>query len=276
LHDNQTLSAIVKPLIAGARVLYCIAKSWCRHPARTPGFLLWEESPILQDEAKKRIAELSVLFEVGKALASTVELDELLERIVSTTAKVITARGASLHIVDGVTGETKVSSRYGQIPAGCPFPPKGLFEGGAGEPSHYEDQSLDAEGRTHYCLAVPLIFKGQLRGAISLYDKFAPNGDFLPFDPENRQLLFTMAGLIVSAIENALTFQQVEDLAEKNQRMVQNLTVVQEISQALLTTVQGEKLLEIILQGLTLEQGLGFDRAVVLMVDEDTQTLKGA
>ncbi len=231
---------------------------------------------ILQDEAKKRIAELSVLFEVGKALASTVELDELLERIVSTTAKVITARGASLHIVDGVTGETKVSSRYGQIPAGCPFPPKGLFEGGAGEPSHYEDQSLDAEGHTHYCLAVPLIFKGQLRGAISLYDKFAPNGDFLPFDPENRQLLFTMAGLIVSAIENALTFQQVEDLAEKNQRMVQNLTVVQEISQALLTTVQGEKLLEIILQGLTLEQGLGFDRAVVLMVDEDTQTLKGA
>ena len=42
---------------------------------------------IVQEEAKKRIAELSVLFEVGKALSSTVELDELLERIVSTTAK---------------------------------------------------------------------------------------------------------------------------------------------------------------------------------------------
>jgi GAF domain-containing protein len=40
----------------------------------------------------KRIAELSVLFEVGKALSSTVELDELRECIVSTTAKVITAR----------------------------------------------------------------------------------------------------------------------------------------------------------------------------------------
>src|SRR5664280_2605578 len=53
---------------------------------------------IVQEEAKKRIAELSVLFEVGKALSSTVELDELLERIVSTTAKVITARGAALHI----------------------------------------------------------------------------------------------------------------------------------------------------------------------------------
>jgi len=55
---------------------------------------------IVQEEAKKRIAELSVLFEVGKALSSTVELDELLERIVSTTAKVITARGAALHIIN--------------------------------------------------------------------------------------------------------------------------------------------------------------------------------
>ena len=77
---------------------------------------------IVQEEAKKRIAELSVLFEVGKALSSTVELDELLERIVSTTAKVITARGAALQIMDGATGEPRVSSRYGQIPPDCPVP----------------------------------------------------------------------------------------------------------------------------------------------------------
>ena len=77
---------------------------------------------IVQEDAKKRIAELSVLFEVGKALSSTVELDELLERIVSTTAKVITARGAALDIIDSATGEIRVSSRYGHIPPECrPF-----------------------------------------------------------------------------------------------------------------------------------------------------------
>lgn len=233
---------------------------------------------ILQDEAKKRIAELSVLFEVGKALASTVELDELLERIVSTTAKVITARGASLQITDAVTGEVRVSSRYGRIPPAGPFPPPDfpVSRGPAGPPAHFEAQAVDSQGIAHYCLAVPLIFKGQLQGALCVYDKLAPDGGHLPFDPENRQLLFTMAGLIVSAIENALTYQQVEELAEKNQRMVKNLTVLQEISQALLTTVQAEKLLGIILQGLTLEQGLGFDRAIVMLVDEATQTLKGA
>ena len=84
-----------------------------------------------------------------------------------------------------------------------------------------------------------------------------------------------MAGVVVNAIENALTYQQVEDLAEKNERMVRNLTTLQEIGQVLLTTVQQDRLLEIILQGLTLEQGLGFERAIVLMVDETAQTLKG-
>ena len=232
---------------------------------------------IVQEEAKKRIAELSVLFEVGKALSSTVELDELLERIVSTTAKVITARGAALHIIDAVSGEMRVSSRYGQIPAECPaLPTMPAGAGGAGEPPHFEGQSVDAGGRSHYCLAVPLTFKGQLEGTLGVYDKFSPSGEFAAFDPENRQLLYTMAGVVVNAIENALTYQQVEALAEKNERMVRNLTTLQEISQVLLTTVQQDRLLDIILQGLILEQGLGFERAIVFMVDETTQTLKGA
>ncbi|MDO9071435.1 MAG: histidine kinase dimerization/phospho-acceptor domain-containing protein, partial [Deltaproteobacteria bacterium] len=69
---------------------------------------------------------------------------------------------------------------------------------------------------------------------------------------------------------------QVEDLAEKNERMVRNLTALQEISQVMLTSVQEERLQEIILQGLTQEHGLGFVWAVVLMVDEASQTLRGA
>ncbi len=231
---------------------------------------------LLQEEAKKRIAELSVLFEVGKALSATVALDELLERVVTTTAKVITARGAALQIIDATTKEVRVSSEYGEIPLVCPSPSKILATTApSGEVPYFQGQEINAAGQTHYFLAVPLTFKGQLQGTICVYDKFAADGEYLPFDPENRQLLYTMAGLIVNAIENALTFKQVESLAERNERMVRNLTVVQVLSRALLTTVQEERLLEIILQGLTLDQGLGFDRAVVLMVDEANQVLKG-
>jgi two-component system sensor histidine kinase HydH len=231
---------------------------------------------IVQEEAKKRIAELSVLFEVGKALVSTVELDELLERIVSTTAKVITAKGAALQIMDTATGEPRVSSRYGQVPPECPALTQMKPSAGPGGSTYFEAEGVDAAGHPHYCLAVPLTFKGQLTGTLGVYDKFNPNGEFLPFDPENRLLLFTMAGVIVNAIENALTYQQVEDLAEKNERMVRNLTVLQEIAQVMLTSVNEARLQEIILQGLTLGRGLGFDRAVLLMVDEGAQTLRGA
>jgi signal transduction histidine kinase len=231
---------------------------------------------LLQEEAKKRIAELSVLFEVGKALSVTVDLNELLERVVTTTAKVITARGAALQIIDATTKEVRVSSKYGEIPLACPSPGEILATTPpAGELPHMQGQQVNATGQTHYFLAVPLTFKGQLQGTICVYDKLATDEQYLPFDPENRQLLYTMAGLIVNAIENALTFKQVESLAARNERMVRNLTVVQVLSRALLTTVQEERLLEIILQGLTLERGLGFDRGVVLMVDEANQVLKG-
>jgi len=233
---------------------------------------------LVQEEAKKRIAELSVLFEVGKAISATVELDDLLQRVVSTTAKVINARGAALSIIDTQTGETRVSSQYGLVPVAkiCPtLPPAPAEAGSPAEIPFLEGQTSDAQGKVHYHLAVPLSFKGQLHGTLCVFDKIAPGGNHQPFDPENRQLMFTMAGLIVNALENALTYQQVEALAERNERMVRNLTALQEISQAMLTTVQEERLLDIIIQGLIQPSGLGFDRVQILEVDEAAQVLRG-
>jgi two-component system sensor histidine kinase HydH len=233
---------------------------------------------LVQEEAKKRIAELSVLFEVGKAISATVELDDLLERVVSTTAKVINARGAVLQIIDKQTGGTRVSSHYGQVPAAkiCPpIPAAAEAEGAAAEMPFLQGQTSDAKGKVHYHLGVPLTFKGQLHGTLCVFDKIGPGGEHQPFDPENRQLMFTMAGLIVNALENALTYQQVETLAERNERMVRNLTALQEVSQAMLTTVQEERVLDIIIQGLIQPTGLGFDRVQILEVDEASQVLKG-
>jgi two-component system sensor histidine kinase HydH len=233
---------------------------------------------LVQEEAKKRIAELSVLFEVGKAISATVELDDLLERVVSTTAKVINARGAVLQIIDSQTGKARVSSHYGLVPAAKICPPiPGATEhaGSATEMPFLQGQTSDAKGRVHYHLGVPLTFKGQLHGTLCVFDKIGPGGEHQPFDPENRQLMFTMAGLIVNALENALTYRQVETLAERNERMVRNLTALQEVSQAMLTTVQEERLLDIIIQGLIQPTGLGFDRVQILEVDEASQVLKG-
>ncbi len=73
---------------------------------------------LLHEEAKKRIAELAVLFDVAKAIGSTMELNFILERVVSISAKVLNARGASLRIVDEQSQHVHVSSEYGVIPKG--------------------------------------------------------------------------------------------------------------------------------------------------------------
>ena len=75
---------------------------------------------LLHEEAKKRIAELAVLFDVAKAVGSTMELNAILERVVSISAKVLNARGATLRIVDEVSQHVHVSSEYGAIPKGIP------------------------------------------------------------------------------------------------------------------------------------------------------------
>lgn len=227
------------------------------------------------DETKKRIAELAALYEVGKAIGSTMELDALLERIVNVCAKVIHARGASLRIIDLETGITRVASEYGEVPAVCPLElPPAFRMAAAGELPYVIAELPNRNGRPHSYLGVPLSFKSQLKGMLCVYDKISPPGEYQEFDAENRQLLFTLAGMIGTGIENALAFQEIETLAENNKRMVRVLTVLQEISWALMTSVQLEKLLDIILNGLTLESGLGYDRAMVMLVDERQQVLK--
>jgi signal transduction histidine kinase len=65
-------------------------------------------------------------------------------------------------------------------------------------------------------------------------------------------------------------------IAREREIMVHVLGLLQDISQALLTTVKEESLLEIIVQGLILDKGFGFDQAIILMLDETTKSLVGA
>ncbi len=58
-------------------------------------------------------------------------------------------------------------------------------------------------------------------------------------------------------------------------RCIKNFAAVIAISRALLTTIKEEVLLDMMLQGLTQEEGLGFDRALLLRVDKEAEKLQG-
>ena len=59
------------------------------------------------------------------------------------------------------------------------------------------------------------------------------------------------------------------------ERRIAELTVLYEVSRALQKTVDEEKALYTILVGVTSGRGLGFNRAFILLIDSDTQYLKG-
>ncbi len=102
---------------------------------------------------------------------------------------------------------------------------------------------------------------------LCLYDKMTPNHRYQQFDSENIQLLQTLAGMASSSIENALAFQQIEALAAKNERMVNVLTVLHDISSVLMTTIDLNKILAILVHALTMKNAMDFDRAVIFLVD---------
>ncbi|MBW2091297.1 MAG: GAF domain-containing protein [Deltaproteobacteria bacterium] len=245
-------------------------------------------------EAKKRIAELSVLYEVGKAVSSTIDLDKILDDVVTISANVLMAEGCALNVLDEGSGVLRVAAEFGHIPRGCRF--KHLID--IKDPSIVDAVRLcvsrsepyfgptskdpfclcmreEGEGKSMLCL--PLRFKGQYKGTLSLYNKTAAApGQRQEFNREDLDLMTTMGAMISNSLENALTFQTVDTLGQHNEALVRSLSSLYEISSAMMTTIKTDELLNIIINALTHRQGLGFDRALVFLVDEEEKNLVGA
>ena len=242
-------------------------------------------------EAKKRIAELSVLYQVGKVIGSTLELEDLVKRTVAIIAQVINARGSALIITNGADQAVKIEAEFGVIP---PFT-KGvltreILEGKgpyispletpkAPLPAVPKEMQPEAHSRGKDAptswMCAPLRFKGPYQGRLCVYGRVAMEAEAeAQFSQDDLSILSTIGNIIASSLENALTFQQLEALARKNEMMVKSLSILYQINSAMMTTASYEELLRIILESITLKEGLGFNRAILLLVDEENKRLK--
>jgi two-component system, NtrC family, sensor histidine kinase HydH len=255
----------------------------------------WELAGILKNsriytESKKRIAELSVLFQVGKVIGSTLELNELIERTVAIIAQVINAKGAALSISEKVSGQIIIESEFGLIPSvlkekifqnqikengDCIFTEEMLGRLPAGGPVPPADKDTPLSGSSIsslICIFLP--FKGPYEGRLFVIDKMEVGGERgSPFNEEDLSLLSTMGNIIASSLENAMTFQKIETLAWKNEKMVRNLSTLYQIDTAMMTTAFLKDLSQIILEAITLEEGLGFNRAILFLPDGEKKYL---
>jgi signal transduction histidine kinase len=239
-------------------------------------------------EAKKMVGELTTLYEIGKACSSTLDLNELLALIVRTSVKIVRCRTAVLRLLDEASGELKVTADYGLRDLPGARDPLRIGEGIAGEvaaaglpilvkDAREDPRVLNRSGQiVSSLLCVPLTFKGKVIGTLALYDKEgdAP-GRERGFDEDDRYLLSTMASQIANAIGNAVIFNRMETLACDLELRNRELSILYQVGRAMMTTIRRDRLLHIILTAVTIGDGLGFNRAMLFLLNEPERTLDG-
>lgn len=236
----------------------------------------------LQEETRRKVTELAFLSEVGKALSSTLELDELLELVVRVSTTVIPARGAILRLLDPAKEELPIVASFGLKEEGAPLR---LGEGIAGMvaqeglpliiPDVVKGGCYASGGHTSL-ICVPLRVKGKVIGTLGLYDKVVP-GDIEEgtFTQDDLNLLSTLASQAAIAIENSRLFREMDRLSREHMARCQELSILHQISSAMASTMKLDRLLHIILTGVTFGGGLGFNRALLLLVNEKARVLQG-
>ncbi|MDQ7028659.1 MAG: GAF domain-containing protein [Ardenticatenia bacterium] len=176
---------------------------------------------------RRRLDRLALLYEVGQALASTLDLSALLYETIKLAVDVINAEGGSLMLYNESTDELIFKIVYGphgqdleqaRIPAD-----KGIagwvFQHGEpvisntpqADPRFSHEVDLQTGFRTRSILCVPMQIKGRIIGVLEVVNKQTPGG----FDEEDKELLLTLAGQAAIALENARLYESLREERDK-------------------------------------------------------------
>ncbi len=176
-------------------------------------------------QANFRGVELEALYDVGLAIASTLDLEELCEEALLRAVSLLDARRGALYLLEG--GSYRLTSRFGgeamvELPAED-SDVAGLANGEAPEGW--------IPGARHL-LAVPVEIEGDARGVLIVADKESRRG-VGPFPPTDRRTLSLFANQAAIALENA----KLHKLALEKERLEREMELAAEIQQQLLPKV---------------------------------------
>lgn len=179
----------------------------------------------LFESSQRRAAEMVLINDVARTLSSTLQLDEVLTRIMEQVEALLNVEAGSLLLTDQATGELVFQIALGdKADEVKPFRiPKG--EGIAGEVAltgtplmianvnqdkrHFKKLDQTTNFLTRNILCVPLVLYDQIIGVLEVMNK--QEGNFTPTDLE---LLSSIASYAAIAIQNARLHENV--LAERD------------------------------------------------------------
>lgn len=175
-------------------------------------------------QAKFRGVELEALYEVGLAIAATLELEELSEEVLLRAVSLLDARRGALYLLEGdryrllrtIAGEARpeLAADDAELERLLAGPVSG---------------SSDLLPGSRHVLAVPVEIEGDPRGLLIVADKESRRG-VGPFPATDRRTLSLFANQAAIAIENA----KLHRLALEKERLEREMELAAEIQQQLL------------------------------------------
>jgi signal transduction histidine kinase len=184
---------------------------------------------LLQDlsQTQTRLERLGLLYEIGQALGSTLDLPQLLRDTMQLAQDVMHAHASSLMLIDRETGELVIEIVHGskrdqlrrlRIPMnqgiagwvatnGQPI----IVNDPDSDPRFTRNVDLRTGFMTRNILCVPLQIKGQTIGVLQVLNKQSDEG----FDDEDLELMRTLASQAAVAIENARLYRNVREDRDK-------------------------------------------------------------
>ncbi len=133
--------------------------------------------------------------------------------------------------------------------------------------------SIEEDLRPKY-LCVPLFSQSQLIGMVSNYRK-KPHSKRKYYSETEKRLLALLANQAGLAIDNAMAHQGLENLNQMSQKQLRELNILYDSVQAMGANMNLDKCLRIILNAVTVGEGLGFNRAILFLTSEDGSFLQG-
>lgn len=165
---------------------------------------------------KERVRNLKECFRVSALINSTLDLDLVLERIMTTSREILRADACSLMLVDEETGELVFTVAQGpvagQLKAGFRLPKESgiaghvfltgeplLVEDAYNHPLFHSDFDRRTGYRTHSLLCVPLYARERVIGLTQVINHL----DGTPFNEEDLETLTLLSAHAATAIDNA-------------------------------------------------------------------------
>jgi sigma-B regulation protein RsbU (phosphoserine phosphatase) len=177
-----------------------------------------------QFQVNYRVVELEALYDVGLAVAATLDLDRVSEEILLRAVSLLDARRGALYILED--GRYRLDRTFGGE-AGRWFaaddPVLSGFLAGS------ETAPADLLAGARYLLGVPILFENSPRGMLVVGDKESRRG-VGPFLPADRRTLGLFANQAAIALENARLHLR----ALEQERLEREMHVAAEIQRRIL------------------------------------------